>query len=232
MAQRPVHKLVDRWFSTLAGTVNDSTTTWTVATGHGALLVDPSAVVDTIIHCQAEKVRVTAISTDTLTVERGYGGTTAATHTAGAPVAQCPYEDVFNDMAERIAALERFLAAMYGQDGVAQDGGTQVIADDPPSMTVVITAGSAIVSGQVVRIAEDVEIEFTAPVTDPRIDIVQVNQFGAVSAKLGTEAGSPSKPSPDTGNAELAEVHHTTAETHIDDADGGDGYIVPTQVYI
>jgi hypothetical protein len=233
MAQRPVHITQDRWFSTLDGAVNDSTTTWTVAAGDGAGL-EVSDIEDTIIHCESEKVRVTDMSGDTLTVERGYGGTTAASHGDGEQVALFQYREYFNDTARRTAATESFFAGIFeDEDGVIQDGGLQVEAEGTPSMTIVITAGNAMVAGQVVALHEDVEIEFTAPTGDPRIDTVQIDQFGIVTAKIGTEDGSPVAPTADGDALELATVDHRVGETSIKNTDdSSNGYITQTQVYL
>ena len=52
-----------------------------VHTGDGVLLFNDT--IDTVIRCDQEYMLVTAVSTDTITVTRGYGSTTAATHAAG-----------------------------------------------------------------------------------------------------------------------------------------------------
>jgi hypothetical protein len=62
--------------STLGGAVADgSTTSWTIAAGMSDL-IQPGA----ILQCESEQVRVTAVSGQTLTVTRGWGGTTGAAH--------------------------------------------------------------------------------------------------------------------------------------------------------
>jgi hypothetical protein len=231
MAQRQVHIAADKWFSTLDGAINSSVTEFDVA--DASLLPEIDAIRDAVIHCQVEKMRLIDVDGDTLTVERGYAGTTAASHDNGKPVAMFHVKEYFNDVAERTAAQERAVVAIFGDNGVFQDGGLQVEAEGTPSMTIVITAGSAVVSGQPVALHEDVEIEFTAPVSDPRIDTIQIDQFGSVTAKLGAEDSSPTAPAVDADCLLLATVVHTTAETSIKDADDStNGYIVPAQVYL
>jgi hypothetical protein len=230
MAQRPVHIAADRWFTTLAEAIGPSDTEFDLT--DVSLLPALTPYRDTVIVCGQEKIRIISVAGDTVTAERGFAGTTAASHVDGKAVAMLHVQEFFNDVAARLSALEAHHAAMFVGEGVKQDGGLQVVEDDPPSMTVVITAGLAIVSGQPVRLEQDVEIDFTAPTGDPRIDIIQIDQHGAVTAKLGTEAGSPTAPAVDADNLLLAEVHHVVGETIIEDEDDGDGYIVPEQVYL
>lgn len=65
--------------STLGAAISStSATSVTVASGDGVLFK-----VGTVIMVGAEAMQVTAISTDTLTVTRGFGGTTAATASSG-----------------------------------------------------------------------------------------------------------------------------------------------------
>jgi Family of unknown function (DUF5309) len=75
--------------STLASNINNSVTTVPLATGTGAKLTafDSNNEISSIIQIDNELIRITAGSgTDSLTVTRGYGGTTPASHTAGATV--------------------------------------------------------------------------------------------------------------------------------------------------
>lgn len=61
--------------------INNSATSWTLVAGNGALVLIGSLLMDTVAG-QSEVMQVTAISTDTLTIVRGYGGTTAVSHAA------------------------------------------------------------------------------------------------------------------------------------------------------
>lgn len=58
-------------------------TTWDVSTGHGAR-VRIGALLKDRAQGKTEVIQVTAISTDQLTIVRGYGSTTGETHAAGA----------------------------------------------------------------------------------------------------------------------------------------------------
>ena len=61
--------------------INNSATSWTVAAGNGLLLKVGSLVLDTVAG-QYEIMQVTGISTDTITIVRGFGGTSAVAHAA------------------------------------------------------------------------------------------------------------------------------------------------------
>ena len=73
----------NRAISSLASDVTDVATTWILATGEGAKF---PATGDFHVTCEDEIVKVTARSTDTLTVTRAQEGTTGAAHTAGKAV--------------------------------------------------------------------------------------------------------------------------------------------------
>lgn len=221
MAQLPILEVADRWFANLNASVNSAVTEWVLKSSGATGL--PAR---TIIHCDAEKVLVTGIAVDTpsagldtLTVERGYGGTMAASHLANAQCAHLNYREFHNELYERLARLERFVAAYVGGDGVAQDGGLMVQATGTPSMAVEITAGGAIVAGQPTARRTLATLSFEAPVGNPRIDIVQISQTGEITAKAGTPAGPPTAPSVDTDHALLAEVELADGATEIENGD-------------
>lgn len=75
-------------YSTLAGAINSSVTTLTVATGEGARFPAISSSTDffyvTVFNVSvSEIVKVTARSTDTLTIVRAQDGTTAQSFSSG-----------------------------------------------------------------------------------------------------------------------------------------------------
>lgn len=76
-------KVKNRAFSTLASGVDDTTTSWTVATGEGALFPTTG---DFHVTCEDEIVKCTSRSGDVLTVVREQEGTTKAAHSAGKAV--------------------------------------------------------------------------------------------------------------------------------------------------
>jgi hypothetical protein len=82
--------------TTLAGTISNSVTTMTVASGTGSALmggitlapgnVDTFTVAIDVDTQNEEIVYVTAVSSDTLTIVRAQAGTSGVIHTAGASV--------------------------------------------------------------------------------------------------------------------------------------------------
>lgn len=226
MAQRDIWFVSDRWYAQLNASVNDSVTSFVLKSSGATGLNFP-----TIIHCGSEKVLVTAIAVDTpsagldtLTITRGYDSTTAAIHAADDYVAQFAYDNFHNDIAERLYRLEGWCRARVNGDGVILPG-LAVTAEGTPSMTVEISAGGATVSGQPVS-SNATTLTFIAPVTNPRIDRIVINQYGVVYTVAGTEAGSPSAPAQPTATETLALITHTVAETVIKDTnDATNGYI-------
>lgn len=242
MALRDIHRVADRWFAQLNASVNNSTTSWVLkSSGATGLPTLPC-----IVHCGSEKVEVTAVTVDTpsagldtLTVVRGYGDSSANSHDADAFVALYLYEDVFNDVIERLQRLERWAAARCGDDnGVIQvdDPSTAlaVTAQGTPDMTVDVAAGAAVVAGQpTALLAAYTTAAFTAPTTNPRIDVVQIDQLGNIEIKTGSENASPSAPSVDADALKLAEIYHRVGETSIKDTDDStNGYITDARVHI
>lgn len=69
---------------------------------------------------------------------------------------------------------------------------------------------------------------FTAPVSNPRIDLITADSSGTIALVTGTESATPSAPSYPANKAVLAEVYHVVAETGIFDFENqqsGEGYI-------
>ena len=69
--------------SMLAGGISDSSTTLSVTAGEG---VKFPTYFPFLLQCESEIMICDSLSTDTLTVQRGKKGTTAATHTTGTPI--------------------------------------------------------------------------------------------------------------------------------------------------
>lgn len=222
MAQRPVHKVADRWFAQLNASVTSGATTWVLKSNGATGLPVPSAMQDVIVHCGSEKVLVTAIDVDTpsagldtLTVERAYGATTAASHAADAFVGHYYYQEHHNEVATRLAQVERFLAALFTNNSVVQDGGLLVLASGS-DMTISVNSGAAIVDGQPVALLESTSFTLTAPTGgNSRIDCVRIDAYGNVSVVTGTPSGSPVAPSVGSGYLKRAEILLTTGQTSI-----------------
>lgn len=107
----------------------------------------------------------------------------------------------------------------------------KVVAQGTPGMTVSTTKGTAIITGIFTGIGSSTtSATFVAPVTNPRIDIMQISTAGVVSIKAGTENASPSAPSVDAGNLKLAEIYHRVGETSIKNTDDStNGYITDSR---
>lgn len=243
MSQRPIFKVSDRWFAQLNASVTSGATSWVLKSSGATGLPAISTFRNTILHCGTERVQVTDVDVDTpsagldtLTVTRGYGGTTPASHSADAYVGHFFYEYYYNDVAERIAQLERFIYGRVGaSDGTILDGGLQVVATGTPGMTVEVTAGAAVVDGQpVALLATYTTGAFTAPSGgNKRIDCVRIDQYGAISVVTGTPGGSPSAPAVGTGYLKRAEIYLRTGSTSIKNTDDAtNGYITMTENYI
>lgn len=66
----------------------------------------------------------------------------------------------------------------------------------------------------------------TAPVSNPRIDLIVTQTSGAIFVRTGAENAVPVVPTPSSGDIVLAEVFHQTTETVIkENTDGTNGYI-------
>jgi hypothetical protein len=70
---------------------------------------------------------------------------------------------------------------------------------------------------------------FTAPVSNPRIDILTIDNTGTLAITQGTENASPSAPSYPANKVVICEVYHVVGETALYDNDSqvaGQGYIL------
>jgi hypothetical protein len=88
-----------------------------------------------------------------------------------------------------------------------------------PNMTVRLDEGFIFSGGTLSEVAAQSTGTITAPVTNPRIDRVVVdNATGAVSVITGTEAASPSAPAITAGKTPVAQVLLQTSTTQITNA--------------
>jgi hypothetical protein len=87
---------------------------------------------------------------------------------------------------------------------------------DTPNMTVRVDAGALFVDGARVEVAAQSTGVITAPVTNPRIDRVVIdNETGAVSMVTGVEAADPDPPAIPEGKLPVAQVALATDTTEI-----------------
>src|SRR5574337_435955 len=84
------------------------------------------------------------------------------------------------------------------------------------NMTIVLDAGCLLYGTTLTEVAQQTSGTITAPVSNPRIDRVVVDQTtGTISVITGTEAASPSPPAIGTGKFPVAQIALTTTTTSI-----------------
>ncbi len=95
----------------------------------------------------------------------------------------------------------------------------EVIATDPPTMTVTVRAGKTMSGEVLVSKDNQTTTTITAPVSNPRIDRIVVDRItGVYSIITGAEAANPTAPAITTGNAPLAQFQLETSTISITDA--------------
>lgn len=141
-------------------------------------------------------------------------------------------------LAVKADIVDLMAAHLWPGEGIIAVGappfpGLIVHEQDTPSMRVEIDPGlckiGAEIYGHLDKIITD---ELIPPTSDPRIDNVEVSEDdNTLQITQGDEAGSPSAPTVSTGFFIIATITHTVAETIIEDADGGEGYITKVEEY-
>mgnify|MGYP007071602968 CR=1 FL=1 len=96
-----------------------------------------------------------------------------------------------------------------------------------PDMTLKVNPFSGTFLDKIVNYTGGNTATLTAPVSNPRIDLVVYDTTGsAMAVRAGSESASPSEPTPTDGDIVLASVYHTTTETSLKERnDGTNGYI-------
>lgn len=104
--------------------------------------------------------------------------------------------------------------------------GLVVTQQASPDMTLAVSSGIAYCNGIKISYAGGNTPTFTAPVTNPRIDLVVLLSTGTISIVAGTESASPSAPAYPNGGIVLCEVYlYTTSTVITQDSVGTNGYI-------
>lgn len=148
-----------------------------------------------------------------------------------------------NQWDDRIEAAAELLSRMDaeawgGVDGILRGsalGALKVSATSPVSLAVEVEPGYAYISGFPYRLSAAVQtVAVVAPVTDPRIDLVQARlHTGDVSILAGVEDASPSAPSTDADALPLAELYLRPGMTSIKDADDAtNGYVSDVRAFL
>ena len=89
-------------------------------------------------------------------------------------------------------------------------------AQDVPNMTILVDAGSIIYNGGIVAKSQQTTPTITAPVSNPRIDLVVIDGSTAtVAVVTGVEAGSPAVPALPSGKFPIAQISLTVGMTQI-----------------
>lgn len=128
--------------------------------------------------------------------------------------------------------------AWGGGDGVIR-GATEedlaVKATTPPGLTVEAHPGYAFIGNMPYKLAAATETPtIAAPGSNPRIDLVQARLVTwDVSVKTGTEAASPTAPTPDADCIPLARIYCRPGMTSIEDTDDSvNGYILDAREFV
>lgn len=123
---------------------------------------------------------------------------------------------------------DSILSSQYNNLRKDAYGGSMLLAREQgtPNMTLYVEAGVCYVGATRVIFAGGNSPIFTAPITNPRIDILTIDSAGILAITQGTEAASPTAPAYPSDKLVLCEVYNRVGETSIKDAsDGTNGYI-------
>ncbi len=105
------------------------------------------------------------------------------------------------------------LVAGIGGDGVVS--GCAVTAQGSPDMTVAVASGVVKVGSTVVTVTSGNVTITTADSTNPRIDLITVNNSGTKTATAGTPASQPVYPAVPANSVVLAAVYVPASDTTI-----------------
>lgn len=95
-----------------------------------------------------------------------------------------------------------------------------------PNATLYVEGGSFYIYSALTAFAGGNSPSFTAPATNPRIDILSIDASGVLVITKGTESGSPVAPTVPTENMPICQVYNRVGQTTIRDVDtAGQGYI-------
>lgn len=159
-------------------------------------------------------------------------GGIASSHTAGTPVIIQPDNpQLFEEILTYVDGLVLAAAVQATKTAVGYVKLTEnntssrvmpalVSQQVSPNMTVLVTKFDITTFDQVVSYAGGNSGVMTAPTVNPRIDLIVYDTGGAVIAvRTGTEAASPSAPTPTTGDVVLAKIYHRVGSTSIKEQD-------------
>lgn len=128
-----------------------------------------------------------------------------------------------------VAAGDQALATQYNNLRQDAQGAATLLAtqQSSPNMTLLIQAGSVYFGTTKVDYAGGNTGSFTAPVGNPRIDLVYITSGGTITILQGTAAASPTPPATPSGAIAICHVYLRTGTTAIYDTDQTtNGYIL------
>jgi hypothetical protein len=188
-----------------------------------------------------ESIICTSNNGAALTVTRGAGGTTPAAHYAGDVVRLAASFVYIAQITAKLAELELALHSMRDRtDGVLRKSSAtsaatlplKVVAQGSPNLTVAVNDGLALIAGDVQN-GSSASIAIPAPVTHPRIDVIQLTLDTGANRVAGTEAASPSAPAVSANSIPLATVHCRVGMTSVKNTDDTtNGYITDARAFI
>lgn len=94
----------------------------------------------------------------------------------------------------------------YAIDPEPSQNAMEVKPTDPASMAITVDPGYAVVNKKLVSVDSQAQLSVTAPPSNSRYTIIQLNDTGVLSIKNGTAAASPTAPVPNTNNIKLADI--------------------------
>ena len=148
--------------------------------------------------------------------------------------------NTWDDRIEAAFELLFFLlsSAWGAGNGVVRGAATddlKVVARSTPALSVEVRPGYAFINRQPYKLAANKEsADVAAPAIHPRIDLVQANlDTWSIAIKPGTEAASPSAPSPDASCIRLAHLYLRPGATSIKNSDDAtNGYIIDMRTFV
>lgn len=102
-----------------------------------------------------------------------------------------------------------------GRAPVCAEGFLRPRAQTTPDMTIYVERGSAIIDGVRVEFGGGSSPIITAPVTNPRIDLITLDSAGTLAVTAGTEGATPAAPTFPNNALPIALVYLKTTSTSI-----------------
>ena len=227
-----LHNTQDNFTMELDGAMDAAQTTMDVVTATGAPTVPFYVYVD------SECLECTAVASNRFTVVRGCGNTSPSGHDDAAMAYHYNTALMHQEVKSVLEKATYLLSLMQGGgDGVMRNDALsflKVVAQSTPDMTVQVSVGAGFVSNRhVVQLTAEDTAAISAPTTNPRIDLVQIDQYDTVSIKTGSESATPSAPSADSGAMGLATIYCRVGMTVIKDTDDtSNGYLTDVRAYV